>query len=392
MKGKKIIMSKRKKITYITGTRSEYGLMRSTLCAIHSHRSMKLSLIVVGMHLSKEYGYTINEVKKDGFSIDARIPALSHKTDRFSMVKNLGHYVIKMADVLKKSRPDMLLVEGDRGEVLAGAIAASHFGIPVAHVSGGDVTEGGMIDDSIRHAITKISHIHFPGTQTSARRILRMLEEPGRVHMVGTPDILTSSDFSSKDRIDLSRKLGINPAQDTIVVLQHPVTNEADKALSQIKETMQAVVSFKKQTVVIYPNSDAGSRSIIKVIKNYSRFPFVKIYKNLPYNDFMCLLSMASVFVGNSSAGIIRAPGFDLPFINVGSRQKGRERSKSIQDVGYNRVAIHKAIKKALGFRRMPVKDIKSPYRKLPTDRLIADILSSTKTDKSLLLKKTVEV
>ena len=385
-------MAKYKKITYITGTRSEYGLMRSTLRAIHTHPCMELSLIVVGMHLSREYGYTINEVRKDDFRIASRIPALSQKTDRLSMARNLGHYVIKISDALKRIKPDVLLVEGDRGEALAGAIAAAHLGILVAHVSGGDVTEGGMVDDNIRHAITKISHIHFPGTQTSACRILRMLEEPKRVHMVGTPDILTNADFSSKEKRDLSKRLGLDPKQETILVLQHSVTSEAGKALSQMKETMEAVVSFKKQTVVIYPNSDAGSRSMIKVINSYSKFPFIKICKNLPYDDFMCLLSLASVFVGNSSAGIIRVPGFGLPFVNVGNRQKGRERSRNIYDVGYDRDAIHRAIKKALGFKHMPAREIRSPYRKLPTDRLIAGILGRVKTDGSLLLKKTVGV
>lgn len=377
---------RRRKVTYITGTRADYGLMRSTLKAIHKHPSLQLYLIVLGMHLSKEYGYSITEVRKDGFRIIRRIPALSRKTDRFSMAKNLGHYVIKITDALKKAKPDILLVEGDRGEALAGAIAAAHLGIMVAHVSGGDVTEGGMVDDSTRHAITKIAHVHFPGTEVSARRILNMLEEPGRVHMVGTPDILTQADFSSGMKKRTAVKLGLDLTKDIIVVLQHPVTNEEDLAASQIRETMEAAVSLKKQTVVIYPNSDAGSREMIKVIKEYSRYPFMRIYKNLPYDDFMCLLSFAGALVGNSSAGIIRAPGFGLNFVNVGSRQRNREASANIQNVDYDRIAIKKALKTALIEKLSSEKD--SPYKKLPTDRLITDILAKVKIDKSFMIKK----
>ncbi len=382
-----------RKIVYITGTRADYGLMRSTLLAIDRHPKLELFLIVVGMHLSRKHGYTLDEIKKDKLKIKGKIRALiNDKNNPASMSKNLGHYIIKVTEILEKVRPDIVLVEGDRGEALAGAIAGVHLGIVVVHMSGGDATEGGMVDDSIRHAITKFAHIHFPGTKESAQRIRNMLEEPERIYMVGTPDILTQEDFSKEEKRDLASKLCLDVDEEIIVMLQHPVTNETNQAGFQIQETLEAVANLKKQTVVIYPNSDAGSNRMIEIINKYSHSPFIKAYKNFPYRDFMCLLSIASVMVGNSSAGISRAPGFGLPFVNVGNRQKGRERSNNVQDVEYDRTAIRRAIEKALRSKRLFAKKIRSPYQKLPTDRLVANILSKIKIDKSLLVKKIVRI
>lgn len=214
--------SRARQVMYITGTRADYGLMRSTLRAIDQHSKLSVSVLVTGMHLSEEFGNTAREIEKDGFEIRDKLEMLSAEDTPSAMARSVVTAILKMGDTFESSQPDLVLLEGDRGESLAAAIAAGHMNIAIAHVSGGDVT-GTVIDESIRHSISKFAQIHFPGTAVSARRLLSMGEDPWRIHMVGTPGSNLNAELSV-DKQELSQTLGLDLSRRVLLVLQHPVT------------------------------------------------------------------------------------------------------------------------------------------------------------------------
>lgn len=381
-------MNSSRHVIYLSGTRADYGLMRETLNAIHNHPNLRLSILVTGMHLSGEFGDTVQEIIKDGFEICHKLDTLAAEDSPAAMARSVGEGIIEMSRAFETSLPQFVLLEGDRGESLAAAIAAAHMNIAVAHASGGDVT--GTIDESIRHAITKFAHVHFPGTELSAQRIRNMGEDPWRVHMVGTPGSnLKGGPVMSKEEV--ARELGMDLSGDVLVVLQHPVTTEADDAGYQMHETMEAVTSFQTQTVVIYPNSDAGGRQISQVIQTYEHLPFVHTFKSLSRPTYVGLLKIAGALVGNSSSALSNAPNFGLPAINVGTRQKGRERGGNLIDAGYNREEIRSAIKYALEQRDDPdfrERCTKSPYEDINAAEQIAEVLGSVELGMNLIQKR----
>ncbi|MBA7616556.1 GDP/UDP-N,N'-diacetylbacillosamine 2-epimerase (hydrolyzing) [subsurface metagenome] len=379
-----------KKIMVITGTRAEYGILKPVLNAINRHPQLDLSLLVTGMHLSHEFGYTAKEIEKDGFNIDFKINMLLSSDSKEAMAKSLGIGILGAVQAIEIAKPDMTLVCGDRSEPFAAAIASAYLTIPVAHLMGGDTAIGSNIDDSIRHAITKFSHIHFTATKGHAERIIKMGEDPWRVHVVGSPaidSILHGEKIPSKD---LARKFDLDLRSLIILIAQHPTTINAKNAPNEIQETLEAIVELKHQTILIYPNADAGGRKMIEVIKEYEKHPFIKPFKSIPHKQYLSLMRIASVMVGNSSSGIIEAPSFSLPVVNIGSRQEGRQRAENVIDVGYNKEEIKSAIKKALydeDFKRR-VKNCKNPYGNGKAGVRIADILNKIKIDKKLLQKR----
>ena len=381
--------SRARQVMYITGTRADYGLMRSTLRAIDQHSKLSVSVLVTGMHLSEEFGNTAREIEKDGFEIRDKLEMLSAEDTPSAMARSVGTAILKMVDTFESSQPDLVLLEGDRGESLAAAIAAGHMNIAIAHVSGGDVT-GTVIDESIRHSINKFAHIHFPGTAVSARRLLSMGEDPWRIHMVGTPGSNLNAELSV-DKQELSQTLGLDLSRRVLLVLQHPVTSEADEASRQMRETMEAVSGFQEETVVIYPNSDAGGREMIKVIRGYESVSFVHTFKSIPRDAYVGLLSIASVIVGNSSSALTEAPSFGLPAVNVGTRQQGRERGGNVIDVGYNSQEIRQAIEYALAHLEdsdFRTRCSQSPYQEVNAGEKIAMVLSEVELGRSLIQKR----
>jgi len=378
---------KKRKILYISGTRADYGLMRETLFSIKKHPKLNIELVVTGMHLMPEFGRTIKEVKRDGFRIH-EIKALYKKDDKESMASFIGKFLGLLANRIKKIKPDMVLLLGDRGEMLAGAIAGAYLTIPVAHIHGGEVTT--TVDEFARHAITKLSHLHFAATQKGAERIIKMGENPWRVFKVGAPGLdgifnqklFSKKEIAQKYRLDLSKPI--------LMVLQHPVTVEAEEAGKQIKETMEAVKELSYQTIVIYPNADTGGRKMIKVIEKYRKYSFIQIHKNISHKDYLSLMKVANVLIGNSSSGIIETSSFHLPAVDIGQRQEGRERAENIIDVGYNMAKIKTAIKKAIYGKkfRKKVEKCKNHYGDGRTAERIVSILSKIKIDKKLLDKK----
>ena len=372
----------------VTGTRAEYGILKPVLKAIKTHPRLDLALIVTGMHLSKEFGYTIKEIRKDGFNIDAKVKTLHAEDTGAAMAKSVGKCIRKMTEVLERIKPDFLALLGDRSEMLAGAVAAFYMGILIAHIHGGEVS--GSVDDSVRHAITRLAHIHFPATEGSANRIIKMGEDPSRIFIVGAPALDTVLNKRLPTPAELSKKYSLDLSRPILLVLQHPVVTEADEATDQIKETLNAIVELEHQTILIYPNADAGGRMMIKIIKKYEKYPFIKSYKNIPYIDYLGLMKMVSVMVGNSSSGIIETPSFHLPVVNIGTRQKGRERSTNVIDVGYKEGKIVKAIKKALYDEKFKakVKKCRSPYGDGNAGIRIAKILSKVEITPKLIQKR----
>lgn len=376
-----------RKIAYISGTRADYGLMQSTLIKINQSPQLKLEVIVTGMHLMEEFGYTVCEIEKDGFTLHP-IKETYEEDDRASMARFIGALITKLTDKLKEISPDAILLLGDRGEMLAGAVVGVYLGIPVVHVHGGEISS--TVDDSTRHAITKLSHIHLPATTKSAERIIKMGESKENVFIVGAPglDSILNEKLIESDKI--AQMYDLDLSRPIIIVIQHPVSTEINHARYQMQQTLESVIELKIQTLLIYPNADAGGREMIKVIKKYENSPYLKTYKNIPRKEYLSLLNVASVLIGNSSSGIIEAASFKLPVVNIGSRQRGRERSENVIDSEYRKEDLKSKILKCLYDEnfKIKVKTCKNPYGEGKTGENIVEILCNINLDEKLLHKK----
>ncbi len=343
----------KRKITVITGSRSEYGILKPVLKAISDSQKLELYLIVVGMHLSKKYGMTINEIKKDGFKISQTIKMTPKEDSNFFMSIELGKSIIEFSKIFRKIKPDINLVLGDRDEMLASALAASHMNIPNAHIHGGDKSMGG-IDEYNRHAITKISNIHFPATPKSKARIIKMGESPKHVFLTGSPSIdeIISNNITTKKILE--KKYGFSCLENNILLVQHPVTTESKLSGVHILSILKSIIKLKRNTIAIAPNSDAGNQKIFDYLTLFSKkYPFIKLYPNIPRNDFLAMLKNCGVVVGNSSSGMIEASYFNTPIVNIGIRQKDRERGSNVIDVEDVKIElIVKAITKALRMKK----------------------------------------
>ena len=365
-----------KKIVCITGSRAEYGVMKYLLKMLDKDPSFELSLIVTGMHLMKKFGKTIDIIKKDGFKIKAEINMKLDDNTNEGMSKSLGYAIIGITDALKRIKPDLVIMAGDRGEILAAAIAASHLNIPVAHISGGDTTTGATIDERIRHAITKFADIHFPANENSAKVIIGLGENPKFVFTVGNPGIPVKYELNKKKRIKIAGKYGLNQTKPIILVLQHPCTTQVSSSDSQMRETMEAVKELKQQTIIIYPNTDAGSKAMIKVIHEFAYLNFIQIHKNVERDDFQDLMALSDVMIGNSSCALLEGPSFNLPAVDIGKRQEGREHADNIIHVNHNKEEIIKAVRIALSEEfQNKVKKSVSPYAKESPEYNITKIL-----------------
>jgi len=378
-----------RKICVITERRADYSRLKPVLQKIKQDPRLELFIIASGAHLLSETGRTIDLIKQDGFSIDANIQMFSKdKNDTgVEMSRALGRALIGIANALEKIKPDILLVGFDLGAHLAGAIAGAHMNIPVAHIQGGEVT--GTIDESIRHAITKFAHIHFPSTAESAERIIKMGENPKYVFNVGCPAIDTILNTKFIPAHKLAEKFNINLSKPLILLIQHPVTTEVNEAENQIVKTLSAIKKINEQVILIHPNIDAGGRRILKIIKKTK----IKRYKNLPFETFSSLMNISNLIVGNSSSGIREALLFKLPAINIGTRQQGREHANNVINVDYNEKEIYSAIKKALYDNKFKekLKDYKSPYGDGRASERIVDILAKIKIKPEILQKKIYE-
>ncbi|MEB9504392.1 UDP-N-acetylglucosamine 2-epimerase [Bacillus anthracis] len=376
------------KVLIITGTRAEYGRLFPIIKAIEESEILELQLVVTGMHLLHDFGYTVEEIKKDNIPISAEFKMFNYGHDNAGMVKALGEGIKGFTEVVEDLKPDFILVLGDRGEALVGAIVGSHMNIPVIHMHGGEVT--GSIDESIRHAITKFAHIHFAATEESAIRINKLGENPSQIYNVGSPglDSIINGPFLNPKQI--AELIGIEPDEKTILLIQHPVTSEYDNAATQMKETLVAIKDLGYKIIIIYPNADAGGVEMIKEIEKIKELPNIYAFSNLSHKVYLSLLKYIGVLVGNSSSGIMEAPSFGLPVVNIGTRQGGRERAKNIIDVDYNAEKIRQAIQKSLSDEeyRSTCKECGNPYGDGKTGARVVEILSNIKITADIISKK----
>jgi GDP/UDP-N,N'-diacetylbacillosamine 2-epimerase (hydrolysing) len=344
-----------RKVMYVTGTRADFGLMASTLQQVQAHPDLALQVAVTGMHLSEVYGSTVRDIEALQLPIVARIPTNVEERSPGSMAQAIGQAVTGLAKAMADSRPDVLMVLGDRGEMLAGAIAAVHLGIPVAHLHGGE--RSGTVDEPVRHAITKLSHWHFVATGESRDRVIRLGERPEHVWITGAPGLDGLHEFAATTRADVLGDLGLPGDARYVLVLFHPVVQEMDSAELQTGILANALTdAFKaSNTHVVWldPNADAGSGGILRTLEGLRGERLHRI-THLPRPRFVAALAQADALVGNSSAGIIEAASFGTPAVNIGSRQRSRERNANTTDCEVARHAIADAVAQAVSHGHFP--------------------------------------
>ena len=339
---------KKRSVIVTTGTRADYGILRPILDEIKNSKKLDLKLIVTGSHFLKEYGMTVNQIKKDGYEITAKIPITPKTDSKLELTKILGQSIIEFSKIFEKLKPDINVIFGDRDEMLASAIAANHMNIPNAHIHGGD--KSGGLDEYTRHAITKLSNIHFAATKRSANRILRMGENSQNIFHTGSPSIDEVVNNKITKINELKKKYGNKIIDNEILLVQHSVTTEIDDTENQINQTLKAITKLQKKTIIIGANIDSGNQIIHKKIKQIiNKHDFIHFYPTLPRNDFLGLLQNCKVLVGNSSSGIIEASFFKKPVVNIGIRQKFREKGPNVIDVKqFTHKSICNAIENAL--------------------------------------------
>lgn len=373
-------------IVYLTGSRADFGLLRSTLLRLHRTPGIRLSLVVTGQHLSAAFGTTVRHVEASGLPVAARVRCALRR-DGGGMSVAIGQILVGLVPVFERLRPDLLLVLGDRGEMLAGALAAAHLNIPVAHLHGGE--RSGSVDESVRHAITKLSHLHLTATREAARRVRALGEDPRNIFVVGAPG-LDDALAAGPLRNGALARYGLRAPAGHLLVVQHPVTQEAAEGPRQLKATLDACLAAGRPVVAWRPNSDAGSRGMAALLERYSARRGVRVVTDLPREDYLGLLRGAAALVGNSSSGIIEAASFGVPVVNVGTRQALRERNPNVLDAPHDRAAISRALRKALTDRAFArrVRRRRNRYGDGRTGERIVSVLKTVRLGRELLYKR----
>ena len=377
------------RVVFVSERRADYSRFKPIMAFMKKDPFFDYKLIVTGISLLEKYGQDINIIKKDGFLISQVIPMFKKNApdSGAEMTRAYGRVMIGLSDAFEKLKPDLIFSGFDIGANFCAAVVGAHMNIPVAHMQGGEVT--GSIDESIRHAMSKFSHIHFPATDDAAKRLIKMGEDKKFIFNVGCPSIdsLLSAPKMKKD--DLEKLLKINLQKPYALVIQHPVTTENIQSGKQIQETLKAIKEFGIQAVVLYPNNDAGTISIINQIQNSD----IRVIRSLHPEVFSNVLRNCSVLLGNSSTGIHEASTFCIPVVNIGTRQQGRQRPANVIDVGYNKEEIKEALKKSLQdqkFRKM-VQKIKNPYGDGKSAQRVIKILKSLDLKKVPLQKRFID-
>ncbi len=377
----------KRRIGVVTTSRADYSHLYWPLRELNAHADVELGVFVVGPHLSPEFGLTVREIERDGFPIKARIECLLSSDSDTGMAKTIGIAIIGLADAFAAWRPDLLLLIADRYEMLAPASAALAMRIPIAHIEGGEISQG-AIDDHVRNALTKLAHVHFTSTDMARRRVIAMGEEPWRVHRAGAPSLDHLRRSQLLDRAQLEKRLGMEFAQPTILAAWHPVTILHDTN-AEADAFYAAMERAQGQLIFVYPNTDAGSYSLIERTKALAaRRPATYVFVNLDAVTYWSLLGQVDVMVGNSSSGIMEAASFGLPVVNVGMRQQGRERAANVIDAAADTSRISDAISTAMDTNfRTPLWGMENPYGRGTASETIARVLASVTLD-TLLIKQ----
>lgn len=377
-----------KSIGVVTVGRTDWGIWKPVIDGIRNDRSLELRLYVTGTHLSPEFGLTVNDVINDGFEIHERVEVLISSDSPQGVSKAIGLGLIRFAEVFSRSAPDLLLVLGDRFETFAAVSAAMSFKIPVAHIHGGESTEGAF-DQLIRHAITKMSHIHFPATQEYADRIINMGEESWRVHPCGAPGVDSMVATSPIGLSAFARTYDIDATHPFLLVTYHPVTLEYESTNLQVRKLLSALEQSNLQMIITFPNADTSSRGVLKLLTSFvGTHPNAKLVSSMGLIGYSSAMRHAAAMVGNSSSGIIEAASFELPVVNIGNRQNGRTKPLNVIDVGYESSEILSGIQQATSRKfRDSIRGIDNPYGSGSASRKILDTLRSVQLDHRLLLK-----
>ena len=374
------------KICVVTGTRAEYGLLYQVVKRIRQDAGLKLQLIVTGAHLSPEFGLTYKIIEKDGFIIDEKVEMLLSSDTPVGIAKSIGLGVIGFAEALDRLKPDILLVLGDRYEILAAVLAALPARIPVGHICGGDTSEGAF-DESIRHSITKMSHLHFATNGESVKRILQMGENPSYVFNTGSPGIDYIKHIKLLSKEELEKELDFTFLKCNLLVTYHPVTLEDNTSSEQFAAILEALNDLGEDIGIIFtkPNADTDGRVIIQMIDNYvQNHPNTRVFTSLGQLRYLSAIAQVDAVVGNSSSGLYEAPSFGKPTVNIGDRQKGRLMAESVISCGNTRQEIYDAIKKALA---SDFRDVVNPYGDGNSSEKIISILKDISYYKKLLKK-----
>lgn len=379
-----------KKILVVTGTRAEYGLLYWTMKRIQEDNELDLQLIVTGTHLCPDFGFTVKQIENDGFKVDEKIDMIISSVEKSSIVKSMGLEMIQISQALDRLKPDMLLILGDRYETFVAATCAMMMNIPIAHMNGGESTEG-AIDEQIRHAITKISHLHFAGAEYYKNIILKMGEESWRVYNVGQSGVESIRRLKLLSKNELEKQLSVTFFSKPIfLVTYHPETLNSSDIIKNINNLLEALKEYDAQIIFTYPNADFGGNEIIGKINNFQKQnKNCKCYFSLGQLKYLSLLKFADVMIGNSSSGIIEAPIFNLPVVNIGTRQNGRVKTCNIIDCKNDKKYIKDAIDKALSndFKQLIKKSQKIEQDKY-TSEIIVNVLKDISIDEKFMMKK----
>jgi UDP-N-acetylglucosamine 2-epimerase (non-hydrolysing)/GDP/UDP-N,N'-diacetylbacillosamine 2-epimerase (hydrolysing) len=378
----------KRKIAVITTSRADYSHLYWPLRDLSAREDVDLRLIALGSHLSPEFGHTIQEIEKDGFNIDARVECLLSSDSDVGMAKTIGLATLSLSDLLGQMRPDLLLLIADRYEMLAPASVALALRIPVAHIEGGEISEG-AIDDAVRNALTMISHIHFTSTHAARDRVISMGEEEWRVHRAGAPSLDHLRRQTLFTREQLESRLGIDLAQPTFLVVYHPVTIARD-TLEEADALFAALSKLPEQLLFCYPNADAGSRALIERTKYLlAARGHGRVFINLDTLTYWSLLSQVELLLGNSSSGIMESASFALPTVNVGIRQQGRERPANVLNASADVDSIMKAARTARSPEfRLSLSGVTNPYGDGFASETIVRVLTTIPLSRELLMKR----
>ena len=368
-----------RKVCVVVNSRANYGRIKSVLRAIQKNPDLDLILIVGASALLWRFGNVAEQIREDGFQIDAVVYSIVEGENPTTMAKSTGMGIMELATQFENLKPDVVITVADRFETISTAIASSYMNIPLAHTQGGEVT--GSIDESVRHAITKLAHIHFPATEKARDNIIRLGEDPEKVFLTGCPaiDIVADLDLTPPDDL-LKRYRGVGPDLDIhkpyLVVLQHPVTTEYGSGFDQINETLKAIRSIRMQTIWLWPNVDAGSDSISKGLRMFrenEKPDYAHFYRHFSVEDYARLITNCACLIGNSSSGIREGSFLGVPAVDIGTRQANRERANNCVNVSYNHKEIEDAIHQQIKSGRYSSNKI---YGEGQAGKCIADILA----------------
>lgn len=380
-----------KRICVLTATRAEYGLLKNLILRLSEREDVQTAVAVTGAHLAPEFGETWKEIEEDGIPIDRKIPILEDGDDGTAVSRTMAAALTGFGRYFEETRPDMLVVLGDRYETLAVCIAAMNARIPIAHLHGGETTQG-AVDEAVRHAVTKLSYLHFTSTEEYRKRVIQLGEAPERVYTVGAPGVENILEQRLLPREELEKSIGFSLRGPYALVTFHPVTLEGDVA-GQAAEVLAALEEYRRERGFSYlitkANADAGGRAVNRALARYAKEHSrdVLLVDSLGMRRYLSAVKYCSMVVGNSSSGIIEAPSLGAPTVNIGDRQKGRVRAESVIDCRAEKGEIVEAMKKAEAFAALGG-EINNPYLRPGTSRNIADILCRFLQDGIKDLKK----